>query len=99
MRKIQKKGQVSIGAAPGIVMIVGLVFLIMATIAFVANEYGDAILSDGESCGDVVACNVTLDLQTELGDNTSIAGIVLTISLIAIVLGVLIGSFAFRKSL
>jgi len=43
------------------------------------------------------ACNVTDDLQTEVGDNTSIAGIVLTIILVGIILGVLIGVFASTK--
>ena len=41
-----------------------------------------------------VAINVTNDLNTEIANNTSIVGIVLTISLIGIVLGVLIGVFA-----
>ena len=39
------------------------------------------------------ACDVNTDLQTEIVDNTSIAGIVLTISLVGIVLTVLIGIF------
>jgi cation transporter-like permease len=37
--------------------------------------------------------NVTGDLQTEIGNNTSIAGIILTISLVGIVLTILIGVF------
>ena len=166
-----KKGQISLADAPQIVMIVGFVFLIMATIAFIASEYGKAIPSDelntvinetvtlaertdgmyldggltdcnpntfaiinitnvsgnvqvpstnytltaangyfinttnsGSGTGwdgtwyvsytyydSDVACDITQDLNTELDDNTSIAGIVLTISLIGIVLSVLVG--------
>jgi len=88
MRSIlQKKGQLSLGDAPTVVLLVGLVFLVMATIAFIGEKYGDA-LTDGS-----VAQNVTNDLNTEIANNTSIAGIVLTISLVGIVLTILIGVF------
>ena len=88
MKKItQKKAQLSLGDAPTVVLLVGLVFLIMATIAFIGEKYGDA-LTDGS-----VAQNVTDDLNTEIANNTSIAGIVLTISLVGIVLTILIGVF------
>ena len=83
-----KKGQVSLADAPQIVLIVGLVFLIMATVALVSEKYGDALTDDS------VAQNVTNDLNTEISNNTSIAGIVLTISLVGIVLSVLNGVFA-----
>jgi hypothetical protein len=82
-----KKGQLSIGDAPNVVLIIGLVFLTMATIAFISEKYGDALTSGS------VAANVTDDLESEISDNTSIAGIVLTISLVGIVLTVLIGIF------
>jgi len=88
MRSIQsKKAQLSLGDAPTVVLLVGLVFLVMATIAFIGEKYGDA-LTEGS-----VAANVTDDLNTEISNNTSIAGIVLTISLVGIVLTVLIGVF------
>src|SRR6056297_1125276 len=83
----KKKGQLSIGDAPNVVLIIGLVFLTMATIAFISEKYGDALTTDS------VAANVTDDLESEISDNTSIAGIVLTISLVGIVLSVLIGIF------
>ena len=88
MRKLlSKKGQLSLGDAPTVVLLVGLVFLVMATIAFIGEKYGDA-LTDGST-----AQNITNDLNTEIGNNTSIAGIVLTISLVGIVLTILIGVF------
>jgi len=88
MRKLlDKKGQISLGDAPQVVMIVGFIFLIMATIAYVSEKYGDALTSGG------TAANITDDLESELSDNTSIAGIVLTISLVGIVLSILIGIF------
>jgi len=169
MRKRYKKGQLSIADAPQVVLIVGLVFLVMATIALIAGEYGEALdtrnsdtivnetitdaqrssgtyklagisncnaqdftitsvlnATDGSTVAsgnysvnsataiftnltgeftteswDVtynynfggVSCNVTADLQSEIADNTSIAGIVLTISLVGIVLTVLVGIF------
>ena len=83
-----KKGQLSLGDAPSVVLIVGFLFLVMATIAYVSEQYGDALTAGG------TAANITDDLETELSDNTSIAGIVLTISLVGIVLSVLIGIFA-----
>jgi uncharacterized protein (UPF0333 family) len=82
-----KKAQLSLGDAPTVVLLVGLVFLVMATIAFIGEKYG-AALTDGS-----VAQNVTTDLNTEISNNTSIAGIVLTISLVGIVLTILIGVF------
>ena len=104
LRKIDKKAQLSLGDAPTVVLLVGLVFLVMATIAFVGEKYGDSMVAQQETtatcnttsgiytgCG--AAYNVTTDLQTEIGNNTSIAGIILTISLVGIVLTVLIGVF------
>ncbi len=88
----QKRGQITLGDAPTVVLLVGLVFLVMATIAFIGEKYGDA-LTDGS-----VAQNVTNDLNTEIGNNTAIAGIVLTISLVGIVLTVLIGIFVGVRS-
>lgn len=82
-----KKGQLTLGDAPTVVLLVGLVFLVMATIAFIGEKYGDALTANS------TAYNVTQDLNTEISNNTSIAGIVLTISLVGIVLTVLIGVF------
>ncbi|MFW6172891.1 MAG: hypothetical protein ACOC5T_04030 [Elusimicrobiota bacterium] len=98
-----KKG-LAIGDAPNVVLIIGLVFLTMATIAFISEKYGDAMITDTDGCNSTdtsecgAAYNTTQDLQTEISDNTSIAGIVLTISLVGIVLTVLIGIFVgFRR--
>jgi len=161
---LPKKGQLSISDAPKVVMIVGFVFLLMATVAYVSSEYRVGIgadesatvtnetvtaaqysagytLSGASNCSaenfaitsvtngttsftagnysvtdagvftnstategedwnvsytydyGATACDVTEDLETELGDNTSIAGVVLTIALIGIVLSILIGVF------
>ena len=84
---MKKKGQLTLGDAPTVVLIVGLVFLVMATIAFISEKYGDALTTNS------IAANVTDDLETEISNNTSIAGIVLTISLVGIVLTVLISVF------
>lgn len=43
------------------------------------------------------ACNITEGLTTELDDNTSIAGVILTISLVGIILSVLIGVFMMSR--
>jgi uncharacterized protein (UPF0333 family) len=83
----KSKGQLSLADAPTVVLLVGLIFLVMATIAFIAQKYGDALPAGS------VARNVTTALGTEISNNTSIAGIVLTISLVGIVLTVLIGIF------
>jgi len=167
LSKIKKKGQLSLGDAPTVVLLVGLVFLVMATIAFIGEKYGDSVLtvtsatatnessayindttytldsasllgfaspvitiiynssngaiitsgnytvSDAGILSNLTATNfdnvnvtytysytpetttynVTTDLQTEISNNTSIAGIVLTISLVGIVLTILIGVF------
>jgi len=164
-----KKGAISLNDAPTMVMIVGFIFLLMATIAYVSEEYRKGIgatqsgsvtnlagfaingttytvseatycnfenfavtkvvnSSDGvvilagnytvdSDAGTIVgsagrtanwtsvnitytydfggtSCNVTVSLEEELSDNTSIAGIILTISLVAIVLAILISVFA-----
>ena len=168
MRKIlDKKGQMGgLENAPTMILIVGLVFLTMATVALVGERYGNALDTDNTAgayinesatptdagvtldadllkngvCGTItvvydgvtdvaitaanyiqtgctlvnttstypnawlvnypytysagtVASNTTDDLNTEISNNASIAGIILTISLIGIVLGVLIGIF------
>lgn len=106
IKPINKKGQLSLMDAPNVVLIVGLVFLVMATIALVADKYGDSLATSnqGAGCNDTQddncgsAFNVTKDLQTEISNNTSIAGIVLTISLVGIVLTVLIGVFLTIRS-
>ena len=82
-----RKGQMTIRDAPAAVMIVGFIFLIMATVAYVSQKYGDTMNET------TTAYNVTRDLNAELLSNTSIAGIVLTIALIGVVLSVLIGVF------
>ena len=164
----KKKGQLSLGDAPTVVLLVGLVFLLMATFAFIGEKYGDSVLTTttatisnetgawlngttytvdnsaalnfdsliitsainttsntsigvnnfsvsgtgyNNATSDIAntstvwvsytytytptttAYNTTSDLQTELGNNTSIAGIVLTIALVGIVLTILIGVF------
>lgn len=83
-----KKGQIGLGDAPSVVLIVGLIFLIMATIAYISYQYGQALPASS------VAQNVTTALNTQINNNTSIAGIVLTIALVGIVLSILIGVFA-----
>ena len=87
LRKIDKKAQLSLGDAPTVVLLVGLVFLVMATIAFIGEKYQGSLTVNS------TAYNVTGELQTEIGNNTSIAGIILTISLVGIVLTILIGVF------
>lgn len=168
-----RKAQLELGNAPTVVLIVGLIFLTMATLAFMGEKYNNAIDTDntaasataeavtqalissaagdplsaldtknGGSCvitavtngtaggilirsgnytevtdcyvknltntfstaswyvnytytysRETVASNLTLDMNTELGNNSSIAGIILTISLVGIVLTILIGVF------
>ena len=167
LRKIGKKGQMGgLENAPAIVMIIGLVFLTLATIALIGEKYGDALDTDNTAgttvnetvtpvtagvyldanalengnCGTIthvvnatndivissgnytqtscllqnttseytsgwlvsypytyslqtVASNTTTALETEVSNNSSIAGIILTISLVGIVLTILIGVF------
>ena len=83
----KKKAQLSLSDAPTVVLLVGLTFLVMATIAFIGEKYQDSMTTNS------YAYNISGDLQQEIGDNTSIAGIVLTISLVGIVLTILIGVF------
>jgi hypothetical protein len=88
MKTMNKKGQaITLGDAPQVILVVGLVFLIMATIAYISYQYGTALPAGS------VAQNITTQLNTQLSNNTSIAGIVLTIALVGIVLSILIGVF------
>ena len=82
-----KQGQVTIGNAPMFILIIGMVFLVMATIALVGEKYQDSMTENS------TAWNVSGDLQTEIGNNTSLAGLVLTIGLVGLVLTILMGVF------
>lgn len=162
-----KKAQAGLENAPSIILIVGLIFLTMATLAFMGEKYGSTMDTENVAgtvvnetlttvtqtpevfavstledvvCNSVtavyntshfviasgnysqtgctiravgashnntnwkvsytythtvetVASNLTTDLNIELDNNSSIAGIVLTISLVGIVLTILIGVF------
>ena len=67
-----------------------------STSAIVWNNVNFSYTYEGHTS---VAFNVTGDLQTEIANNTSIAGIILTISLVGIVLTVLLGAFvAIRRN-
>lgn len=96
LRNIRKRGQISIGDAPMVVLIVIFVFILMATVAYIGDKLGGAVDVTART-NSTAAHNITLELQTELQDNTSIAGIVLTISLVGIVLSVLIGIFVMAR--
>ena len=85
-----KRG-ISLNEAPAMVMIVGFIFLMMATVAYISDQYGESLTAGS------IAANVTDDLENELLDNTSIAGIVLTIGLVGIVLTILISIFVASK--
>ena len=82
-----KKAQLGIGDAPGVVLIILFLFMVVGTSAFVLEKY------QGSMDENSTAYNITGDLTEEIEDNTSIAGMVLTISLIGIVLSILIGLF------
>ena len=82
-----KQGQVTIGNAPMFILIIGMIFLVMATIALVGEKYQDSMTENS------TAYNVSRDLQNEIGDNTSLAGLVLTIGLVGLVLTILMGVF------
>lgn len=43
-------------------------------------------------------CDVLTDFQTEIDNNTSIAGMVMTISLVAVILTVLLGAFVLNRN-
>lgn len=167
-----KKAQLTLGDAPTVILIVGLLFLVMATMALIGQKYGDAMPTSSynvvnETVGVVnetgirvlkntecnfvagtlsnavnstapvlvisplagnlslsstgwltysstivqpivnntklnisysyvasgSGCDINRELGTTISDNTSIAGIVLTISLVGIVLAILIGVF------
>jgi hypothetical protein len=166
--KVNKKGQLNIGDAPAVIITVGFIFLMLATLALVANEYGNAMpdgttysvsnetitttergsqqkvevavnpcatnfadaavvnattgasISSGNwtlgsttgifqnTTGSIYnasswelsytytvarGCNITADLESEIEDNVSLTGVVLTIALVGIVLTILIGIF------
>jgi len=85
--KLDRKGQLRIGDAPGVVLIILFLFMVFGTAAFILEEYKDSMTANSS------AANITESLTQEIADNTSIAGMVLTISLIGIVLSILIGIF------
>lgn len=167
---MKKKAQMMMEQAPAIIVGVSLTFLILATLAYIGSEYGDALRTDDTTASianetvttvneayetlaynkfdnprctivrainstdgveipstnyttnncqikysgkinngwnntdwkvqytvifdlDTVATNVTTDMNTEIDDNVSIAGIILTVSLIGLVISILMGIF------
>jgi len=66
---MEKKGQISLNQAPSVILIVGLVFLIMATIAFVGEKYQDSL-----STTTTTVNNETLTSVTEDGKYVSTIG-------------------------
>jgi len=62
MRKIlDKKGQLNLGDAPTVILLVGLTFLVLATIALIGEKYGAAV--DGSLTATIINESVT---QAEL---------------------------------
>ena len=177
-KRNSKKAQMQLGDGPAFILLIGFIFIVMATVAYVAAKYQDSFdLKDTEvvnetmsaitevpvavalrsSCnfasmavsacinqtgigegghnetigsgnytvdasrgtiaftGDDISfnnsqrnctytfkfsdteCNVTEELASEILDNTSMVGMIITIGLIGIVLGVLLGVFASRN--
>jgi hypothetical protein len=83
-----KKGQASIVELPLAVLLIGIVFVVISIVCFIGMKYGQA-LPDGS-----MAQNITIyDMQVEMSNNTSIAGIVLTMSLVGIACSVFMGMF------
>lgn len=66
-----KKAQLGIADAPMIVLIVGLVFLLMATLAFIGEKYGEAM----PTIGTRTVNNETLDVVNATGINVAKSGL------------------------
>jgi hypothetical protein len=67
---MKKKGQISLGDAPNVVLIVGLVFLLMATLAYIGYQFGYAVMAHG-TAGSVV--NGTLTSSKSAGINYNLS--------------------------
>ena len=70
---MKKKGQISLGDAPNVVLIVGLVFLIMATIAYIAYNFGDSTRianTAGTVVNESVTSSKTAGLSATLAKST-----------------------------
>ena len=74
MRKIRTKGQMGIENAPAIVLLIGLTFLTLATIAFIGEKYGNTLDVDNT---DASAVNESVVSSVSAGLNANVAASVL----------------------
>jgi hypothetical protein len=74
-----KKAQINLGNAPNIILIVGLTFLLMATIAYIAFEYqsgiGGTTISASETLSDL-ASNPIQKLNTPVANPENVTCVI-----------------------
>lgn len=105
IRRNNKKGNMSMDNAPMVILMIGVIFLLLATIAFINQKFGDDLKGepiDGCNATNTTSCSpayqTTQNLNTEISGNTSIVGIILTIFLVGLILTILIGITLVSKS-
>lgn len=106
MKRINRRGNHGLDSAPMMIVVIGVIFLFLATIALINQKFGDEIIGnnpvDGCNATNTTSCGPAFDttqgLNEEIAGNTSIAGIILTVFLVGLVLTILIGIAAVAKS-
>lgn len=89
--KMGKKGM-SIGDLYPVILIIATVAILLAVVMFVLGEFGDQMTENGS------AYNATNDIVDDFTDFVPWIGIILLVVAAAIVLGVVISSFAGKGS-
>lgn len=91
MELTSKRG-IQLGQAFGAVLVVVLVAMLVIISIFLFENLDDTFTADSG------ASNATNDMITQFGSYVSLVGLVGTIIFLGLVIGVLIGSFAFGRS-
>jgi type II secretory pathway component PulF len=90
MRQIQAKKGLTLGDAFPAVLTVALVAILMISVIYLFNQFGSTFTAG------TTAANATTNFTTQFYNQIPLVGLVLTIVLIAIVIGVLVTSFFVR---
>lgn len=92
MRSLIKKKGLSLGDAFPAVLTVALISILMVAVIYLFTQFGTTFTAG------TAAANATSTFTTQFANQIPLVGLILTIVLIAIVIGVLVSSFFMRGS-
>lgn len=93
--KFKNKRGLMLGEAFGAVLVLTLLGVLVIIAVYLFQSLSTSMTPAGRNCTDSAACNATQTMITQFGTFPSLVGLVGTIIFLGIVIGVLVGSFAF----